>query len=184
MFEGKTNAALQLLSQRGNGGVLHVNDPINHDDADSQTVLDILKSKHPSPQPATPEAVLPNSSKTPQLHPVVFDQIDAKSIRSAALRTEGAAGPSGIDEHCWRRLCMSFKSASNDLCHSLVCSLCHSLALLARRLCVSFVDPKGLSGLLACRLIALDKCRGVRPIGICETAKRIISKAVLSVGQS
>lgn len=66
-----------------------------------------------------------------------------------------------------------FKAASDDLCQS--------LALLARRLCVSFVDPKGLSSLLACRLIALDKCPGVRPIGICETARRIISKAVLSV---
>ena len=176
MFQGKTNAAMQLLSQRCKGGVLHVNDPIDHNDLDSQSVLDILKSKHPSAQPATPEAVLLNSSETPsQLHPVVFDQIEAKSIRSAALRTKGAAGPSGIDAHCWRRLCTSFKSASNDLCHS--------LALLARRLCTSHVDPRGLSSLLACRLIALDKCPGVRPIGICETARRIVSKAVLSVAK-
>ena len=29
-------------------------------------------------------------------------------------------------------------------------------------------------------MIALDKCQGVRPIGVCETARRIISKAVLS----
>ena len=43
------------------------------------------------------------------------------------------------------------------------------------------MDPKGLHALLACRLIALDKGPGVRPIGICETARRIISKAVLSV---
>ena len=63
-----------------------------------------------------------------------------------------------------------FKSTSNDLCHS--------LALLAKRLCTTFVDPKAL---LACRLIALDKCPGVRPIGICETARRIIAKATLSV---
>ena len=41
------------------------------------------------------------------------------------------------------------------------------------------MDHKGLSAFLACRLIALDKCPGVRPIGICETARRIISKAVL-----
>ena len=45
-------------------------------------------------------------------------------------------------------------------------------------------DPNGLSALLACRLIALDKCPGVRPIGICETARRIISKAVLTVTKS
>ena len=42
-------------------------------------------------------------------------------------------------------------------------------------------EYKGLSALLACRLIALDKCPGVRPIGICETARRIISKAVPQV---
>ena len=46
---------------------------------------------------------------------------------------------------------------------------------------MSLVDPKGLSAFLACRLIALDKCSGVRPIGICECARRIISKAILIV---
>ena len=46
------------------------------------------------------------------------------------------------------------------------------------------MEPRGLSSLLACRLIALDKCPGVRPIGICETARRIISKAVLSVAKA
>ena len=39
------------------------------------------------------------------------------------------------------------------------------------------VDPNGLSALLACRLVALDKNPGVRPIGICETVRRIIAKA-------
>ena len=41
------------------------------------------------------------------------------------------------------------------------------------------MDPKGLSTLLACRLIALDKCPGIRPIGICETGRRVIAIAVL-----
>ena len=55
------------------------------------------------------------------------------------------------------------------------------MALLAKRLCTAFVNPQGLAPLLACRLIALDKNPGVHPIGICETARRIISKAVLFV---
>ena len=173
MFKGKTSAALQLLSQKGKGGVLHVNDPTNSSDPNSQTVLETLKAKHPLAQPSSFEAIPMAYADAPDVHPVIFEQIDASSIRSATLHTKGAAGPSGLDAHCWRRLCSSFKSASHDLCHA--------LALLARRLCSSFVDPEGLSALLACRLIALDKCPGVRPIGICETARRIISKAVLHV---
>ena len=46
------------------------------------------------------------------------------------------------------------------------------------------VDPKGHAALMACRLIALDKCPGVRPIGICETARQTISKAVLFATKS
>jgi hypothetical protein len=57
----------------------------------------------------------------------------------------------------------------------------YSLALIARWICSSFVNPKGLAPLLACRLIALDKCPGIRPIGICETHRRIISKSILAV---
>ena len=55
--------------------------------------------------------------------------------------------------------------------------LCHSLTLLAKRICTSFVDPAGLAPLLTCRLVALDKCPGVRPIGIGEVVRRIVSKA-------
>jgi len=171
MFKGKTSAALQLLSQKGKGGILHVGDHINSNDSGSLTVLDVLRMKHPQAMPASPEALPFVTSEIPQDHSVIFDCIDGSAIRSAALHTKGAAGPSGIDAHCWRRLCTSFKTASHDLCQS--------LALVARRLCTMFVDPQGLSALLACRLIALDKCPGVRPIGICETARRIISKAVL-----
>ena len=176
MFRGKTSAALDLLASKGNSGVLHENDPANKDDPASPSVLDVLKSKHPAAQPAPADALISDSQLPSDVHPVVFDKIDAAAIRTAALSTNGAAGPSGLDAHCWRRLCTSFHNASHELCHS--------LALLARRLCTSFVDPRGLSSFLACRLIALDKCPGVRPIGICETARRIVAKAVLFVTKS
>ena len=80
-------------------------------------------------------------------------------------------GPSGIDAAGWRRMCTSFQSASADLCDS--------LASVARRMASTYVNPHGLSPLLACRLIALDKNPGVRLIGIGETSRRIISKAIL-----
>ncbi len=55
-------------------------------------------------------------------------------------------------------------------------NLCHSLALVARRLCTAFVDPDNLSAFVAC---TLNQIPGVRPIGIGETCRRIISKAIL-----
>ncbi len=103
----------------------------------------------------------------------MFEQIDASLIRTTALRTTGSAGPSGLDAACWRRLCTSFKAASNDLCHSLAAS--------AKRLCTDMVDPIATAPLLACRLIALNKCPGVRPIGIGDTSRRIIAKAILTI---
>ena len=142
-----------------------MDDLVDLGDHVQKPVLDILRSKHPHAQSVSPAALPEGSADPPEVHPV-FDQITGASIHRAALRTKGTAGPSGIDAHGWRRLCTSFKSASHDLCHA--------LALLARRLCTT-------SPFLACRLIALDKCPGVRPIGICETPRWIIAKAILFV---
>ena len=157
-------------------GVLNVDDLANRDDPTSPSVLDTLKSKQPAAVPAQADVLLSNHLGLSGVHPVIFDSIDAGSIRTAALATNGAAGPSGLDAHCWRRLCTSFHNSSQDLCNS--------VALFARRLSTSFVDPSGLSSFLACRLIALDNCPGVRPIGICETARRIVAKAILYVTKS
>jgi hypothetical protein len=62
-----------------------------------------------------------------------------------------------------------------------------SLALMARKLCTDEVVSEGasqentLEAYTACRLIPLDKNPGVRPIGIGETIRRIIGKAILQV---
>ena len=94
MFRGKTSAALDLLVSRGSSGVLHVNDPTNNQDPTSPSVLDVLKSKHPAAQPAPLEALVPDHQLPTEVHPVIFDKIDAAAIRTAALSTSGAAGPS------------------------------------------------------------------------------------------
>ena len=50
------------------------------------------------------------------------------------------------------------------------------------RICYAvYFDPKGLSPLLACHLVVLDKNLAIGPICILETVRHIISKAGLSV---
>ena len=106
---------------------------------------------------------------------MVFESIDDNSICKAFLKTTGGAGPSGTDAAFWKRLCTSFVHASNDLCAS--------LALLAKKISTTYVDPEGLSCLTTSRLIALDKMPGVRPIGIGEVVTRAISKAIVGAIQ-
>ena len=89
------------------------------------------------------------------------------------MHTQGAAGLSSLDAYAWRRLCSSFKSASYDLCHA--------LAAVGWRICSSNVHPDDLSAFVTCRLIPLNKCPGVRPIGVGEVPRRIIAKAVLNL---
>ncbi len=99
MFQGKTQAALQLLSNKGKGSVLRLNDTVD----DSTTVKDILKSKHPNGVAASPDSIINGTAQ--DTHPVIFDSIDSALMRSTSLKTRGAAGPSGLDAYAWRRLC-------------------------------------------------------------------------------
>ena len=165
MFEGKTKAALRLLMEVSKGSVLHLDDIIETENG-QRKVRDILTDKHPRGQPACHDAIINDDPS--EVHPILFEPLDGTMIRSAALQTSGAAGPSGLDAFGWRRLCTSFE-------------LCHSLALTVKRLSTELVDPVSISPLMASRLIALDKNPGVHPIGIGDTARRIITKAILNI---
>ena len=81
-----------------------------------------------------------------------------------------------MDAAGWRRMCTAFQSASRDLCDA--------LAAVTKRISTEHVDPSGLTAFIASRMIPLDKQPGVRPIGISEIVRRIISKAILSVTKS
>ena len=106
---------------------------------------------------------------------VIFEDIDANKIFNAPKNLSGAAGPSGADSDLWTRILCSkqFKRRPAELCHS--------LALIARKLNTADVNPVYLRAFVAGRLIPLDKKPGVRPIGIGEVARRIIAKATITV---
>ena len=169
MAQGKVWSALSYLSCDQSGGVLGLDDIIPQ--SQGLTTRDVLRDKHPPGKPACPESLLPDSSET--VNPIIYSNLDAECILQAALHTQGAAGLSGLDAYAWRRLCSSFKSASHDLCHA--------LAAVGRRICSSNVHPDDLSAFVACRLIPLNKCPGVRPIGVGEVPRRIIAKVVLNL---
>ena len=58
-----------------------------------------------------------------------------------------------------------------------------ALATLTRTMCTEYVDPSSLEALVASRLIPLDKGGGggVRPIGVGEVVRRVISNCVMKV---
>jgi len=169
MFTGRIKAALRLLSDSST-----TVKPLSLDDVlpSGKSVRQVLEDKHPSNRPVAARAVLPCDPLSVNA-PIIFEEIDACLIRKMALRCTGAHGPSGLTASEWKQLCSSFGTASDDLCSA--------VAAATRRLCVCYVDPSCLSAFVACRLIALDKCPGVRPIGIGETVRRIMSKAILAV---
>ena len=52
---------------------------------------------------------------------------------------------------------------------------------MGKRIATTPVHPDGLGAFVACRLIPIDKCPGVRPIGVGEVPRRIIAKAFLRI---
>ena len=170
MRKGKVKSAIRLLAKQERP--LHsIHSQIDPESLADRTVLDELKEKHPQGSDISDTNLVERQEGN--FHPIIFECIDGESIRKAALQTDGAAGPSGIDALGWRRLLTSFRKASDDLCVS--------LASVARKISSEYVDPESLVSFTACRLIAIDKNPGIRPIGIGEVSRRILSKAILSV---
>ena len=71
MFEGKTKAAIRLLTEEAKSGLLHLSDQVDT----NRTVRDVLIDKHPSGHPAHPESLIEDDP--PGVHPVLFESIDA-----------------------------------------------------------------------------------------------------------
>ena len=55
------------------------------------------------------------------------------------------------------------------------------MAAVTRRLANSIVEWDDIRAMKATKLVARDKCPGVRPIGIGDVAARLCAKAVISI---
>ena len=174
MSSARVHQAIRMLSEsaeEASSGVLHLDDKITLGDGSVASVRALLVDKHPNSQSAPESALL--SGDLPRVNNIRYEEITAALLQKIARQCRGSAGPSGLNAEFWRRICSSYKGASS--------SMCQALSNFARLLATQLLEPSALVPFLSCRLIALDKRPGVRPIGVCEVIRRITSKAILKV---
>ena len=172
MLSGKVRAAMRWLTERTKGSVLHPNDTIEmivDNNKQQLSVIEALKVKHPdSHQPHS--STLLNVASLPLLEDI---EVTGAHIGLVARKIQGSAGPGGCDSSHWQDILCRFGRCSRGLCDA--------IADLTSHLANSQVDWPHIQALLSNRLIALDKSPGIRPIGVGETLRRIIGKAVCLV---
>ena len=137
------------------------------DQEQSFSVVEALKMKHPSSKPPYPSTLLLHDH-LPDLEEL---DITGGHIYHVAHRIQGSAGPGECDSSHWQDVLLRYGSASRRLRDY--------VANLARCMANSIIVWSLLRGLLASRLIALDNCPGIRPIGVGEVLRRVIGKSVL-----
>ena len=134
--------------------------------------MEVLRRKHPDPVVPSHSALLPESTL-----PVLEDlDINGGHVLSVARTIQGGAGPGGCDSTHWQDALLRFGPSSERLRDS--------VAALGRQLANTIVPWVHVWALMANRLIALDKCPGVRPVGIGEALRRVLGRTVCMVTRS
>ena len=162
MMKGKKRSAMRLLSERASEGVL---DPMQ-EVKKGLTVLETLKSKHPEPH----KSHLSSRLQVPVLPDIEDVIISSASIEKTTRSLQGSSGASGADSEHWQTVLLRHGAHSSHLRDE--------VATLSTKMCNQILPWSKVRALVSERLIALDKCSGVRPIGIGECLRRIICKNV------
>ncbi|CAB9501557.1 expressed unknown protein [Seminavis robusta] len=170
MLQGEVRRAVRFITAREQFGVLL---PTAHTDdgkGTERSVLDILKSKHPSPTPIN-FAQLPKFDAPP---PAFVDlQITPEITEQVAGKLSGACGLGGTDGPTLKNWLLRYRRASTHLRAA--------FGLFAQWQANNLVPWAAIRALNANRGMALDKFPGVRPIGIGNIERRYIAKCVLAV---
>lgn len=170
VLSGHLRSACRQLTDRDGGGVLQPDDTCAKTD---RPVLEVLKTKHPPLRdpPTDPDSgVFEPYPETPDLPPLV---ITADHVEAVASHLSGAAGPGGTDAVDLRNWLLRY--------HGNSAALRAEMAALTTWIAASNPPWAAIRALMACRLVALDKQPGVRPVGIGEVYRRLMAKCVLRV---
>ena len=94
--------------------------------------------------------------------------ITADYVECVAHQIQGSSGPCGSTALQWHGYLLRHGISS--------ARLRDAVAMLAHRLANGIVDWESICALMTSQLIALDKCPGVRPIGVGEALRHILCK--------
>ena len=166
MQRGNIKKAIKVITNNMSGGVLPLNDE----------TLDLLVQKHPEATRMSDDAIL--QGPIMPTNPIVYGEIDDNKILKAAKITEGGSGPSGMDADGWRKILVSrvYGETGSDLRKA--------FAETVKKICIENVSDDSLEAFTACRLVPLDKCPGLRPIGVGEVLRRIAGKVVMFIAKN
>ena len=166
LLSGKVRQAVRFATNRDKSGILNSSDV---DTKTGKTVSDVLHSKHPESIVPQPEE-LEDYKTTPEF--VTLD-ITADTVQQVSAKLSGGAGPGGIDSTTLQHWLLRFGKESEHLRES--------IANLTSWLANNSPPWPAYCAIISNRLVALDKCPGVGPIGIGEIWRRLMAKCVLSV---
>ena len=128
-----------------------------------------MESKHPDPEPIAKKTLKQYDDPPPFMDLQITDE----NVLDTARKLHGSCGLGGTDAATLSNWLTHYKDASIQLRAS--------LASISEWMTNSFVPWAAIRALMSNRLVALDKCPGVRPIGIGQIWRRAITKCFLSV---
>ena len=161
-----TRAALNYIANSEKGGVLM---PDDIDEKTGMLVKDALEAKHPDSRD-------PDVSHWEEYDetPAFIDiDITEDTVEEVSRHLSGGAGLNGTDSQEMSRWLTCYGPASRELRQT--------VAELANWLANNTPPWAAYRAFMSGRLIALDKCPGIRPIGIGEIWRRLFAKCLLKV---
>ena len=164
ILRGKVREAVRWLIEGGMKSLLQPDSEIS----EGRTVIDELLAKHPEPSVPHPDVLgIPEGQGLP---PLMHVHITSDHVEAVARRLRGGGGPNGANSEQWIDFLLRRGRSSVHLREA--------VAALANKLGNEVVPWSAVRALLSSRLVALDKCPGVRPIGIGDCLRRIICKCM------
>ena len=159
-------AAIRYASEREKDGILM---PDDVDEKSGDLVSEVLASKHPIGRDVEISS-LPIFESYPEL---INIEVTEDSVEKVARGLSGSAGPSGIDSVAMSHWLLKFGGASSKLRRS--------IAKFVEWLANDYPPWAAYRAMTWSRLVGLDKCPGVRPIGIGDILRRLLCKTLLIV---